>query len=154
MGDLLGSPRVASPPFSFLTFRLSWASAFCRGCSLFFHGPVTQRDNRVNDVGCPKRPTGHAIAMGFTPDAVLFQSRVHGPNSEVGTQICGLPDLPLHARRSSSSSVASAICPTSPRGARFQLTRRWKGTKMKNSGTDPLPKLLGLFSTSFRFNCR
>ncbi|KAI5313099.1 hypothetical protein L3X38_042273 [Prunus dulcis] len=32
---------------------------------------------------------------------------------------------------STSSSVASAICPTSPRGARFQLTRCWKGTKMK-----------------------
>ena len=69
--------------------------------------------------------------MSFTRDAVLFRPRVRVPNSEVGAQICGLPDLPLHARRSSSSSVASAICPTSPRGARLQLTRLRKGTKAK-----------------------
>ncbi|KAI5344050.1 hypothetical protein L3X38_011927 [Prunus dulcis] len=69
--------------------------------------------------------------MSFTRDAVVFQARVRGPDSEVGAQACGLPDLPLHARHSSSSSVASAICPTSPRGARLQLTRRPKGTKTK-----------------------
>ncbi|CAL8174965.1 unnamed protein product [Prunus armeniaca] len=67
--------------------------------------------------------------MSFTRDAILFKSRVHGPNSEVGAQICDLPDLPLHTRRSSSSSVASAICRKSPRGARLQLTRCRKGTK-------------------------
>ncbi|CAL2277309.1 unnamed protein product [Prunus armeniaca] len=61
------------------------------------------------------------ITMSFTRDAVVFKSRVHGPNFEVGAQICGLPDLPLHAHRSSSSSVAYAICPTSPLGARLQL---------------------------------
>ncbi|KAI5344039.1 hypothetical protein L3X38_011916 [Prunus dulcis] len=69
--------------------------------------------------------------MSFTHAAVLFQSRVHGPNSEVGAQIYGLAYLPLHACCSSSSSVASAICPTSPCGARVQLTRHRKGTKMK-----------------------
>ncbi|KAI5344005.1 hypothetical protein L3X38_011882 [Prunus dulcis] len=70
-----------------------------------------------------QKPISHGAAMSFTRDAVLFKSRVHGPNSEVGAQICGLPDLSLHARRSSSSSIASAICPTSPRGARLQLIR-------------------------------
>ncbi|KAI5344031.1 hypothetical protein L3X38_011908 [Prunus dulcis] len=109
--------------------------------------PPVQSNQAGNDVGCLKKPTCHAISMSFTRDAVLFQSRVRGPNSEVGAQICGLPDLPLHTRRSSSSSVASVICPTLPRGARLQLTRRRKGTKMKNSGIDALPKLLG-------FNCR
>ncbi|CAL2277215.1 unnamed protein product [Prunus armeniaca] len=94
----------------------------------------------------------HGIATSFTHDAVLFKSRVHWPNSEVGAWICGLPDLPLHVRRSSSSSVASAICLTSPRGARLQLTRRRKGTKTKHSGLDALPKLSGLFLTSFWFN--
>ncbi|CAL2277381.1 unnamed protein product [Prunus armeniaca] len=71
----------------------------------------------------------HRIAMSFTRDAILFKSRVHGPNYEVGAQICDVPVLQLHARRSSSSSVGSAMCITSPRGARLQLTRRRKGTK-------------------------
>ncbi|KAI5344047.1 hypothetical protein L3X38_011924 [Prunus dulcis] len=124
MGDLLGSPRVASPTFAFLTFRLSWASALRRGCSLFIHGRVAQHDIRVNDVGCPKKPTGHGIAKSLTRDAVLFQSRARGHNFEVEAYICGLPDLQLHARRSNSSSVASAICPTSPYGVRLQLTRQ------------------------------
>ncbi|KAL6272353.1 hypothetical protein ACE6H2_023045 [Prunus campanulata] len=61
--------------------------------------------------------------MSFTRDAVLFKSTVQAPNSEVGARICGLPDFPLHARRSSSSSTSSAMCPTSPR---LQLTRQRK----------------------------
>ncbi|CAL8174962.1 unnamed protein product [Prunus armeniaca] len=74
-------------------------------------------------------PMSHRIAMSFTRDAILFKSRVHGPNYEVGAQICDLSVLQLHARRSSSSSVGSAMCIASPRGARLQLTRRRKGTK-------------------------
>ncbi|KAI5344046.1 hypothetical protein L3X38_011923 [Prunus dulcis] len=76
-------------------------------------------------------PIGHGMAMSFTRDAVLFQSRVRRSNSEVGAQIYGLPNLTAHAGRSSSSSVASAIYPTSPRGARLQLTRCRKGMKTK-----------------------
>ncbi|KAI5313088.1 hypothetical protein L3X38_042262 [Prunus dulcis] len=34
--------------------------------------------------------------MSFTRDVVLFQLRVRGPNSGVGAEICGLPDLPLN----------------------------------------------------------
>ncbi|CAL2277313.1 unnamed protein product [Prunus armeniaca] len=71
----------------------------------------------------------HGQAMSFSRDAILFKSRVHGPNYEVGAQICDLLDLPLHMRRSGSSSVASAICRRPPRGVRLQLTRRRKGTK-------------------------
>ncbi|CAL2277423.1 unnamed protein product [Prunus armeniaca] len=47
--------------------------------------------------------------------------------SEPRSAIC--PVLQLHARRSSSSSVGSAMRVTSPRGGRLQLTRRRKGTK-------------------------
>ncbi|CAL9020994.1 unnamed protein product, partial [Prunus brigantina] len=54
-----------------------------------------------------------------------------GPNSEVRAQICGLRDLLLHARRSSSSAIASSISPTSPRRARLQLNRHRKGTITK-----------------------
>ncbi|KAI5344048.1 hypothetical protein L3X38_011925 [Prunus dulcis] len=84
--------------------------------------PRGRLEPAVDDVGCPKKPTGHGIAMNFTRDAVLFQSRVRGPNSEVGAQICGLPDLPLHARRSSSSSVASAKLPKKQRDRRTAET--------------------------------
>ncbi|CAL9020993.1 unnamed protein product, partial [Prunus brigantina] len=102
--------------------------------SLFFPDPVMQHDSweldfrLVNEVRCPKEPTSHGIAMSVTRDAVLFESRVHGPNSEVRAQICGLRDLPLHARRFSSSAIASAISPTSPRGAPLQLNGHRKGT--------------------------
>ncbi|CAL9020872.1 unnamed protein product [Prunus brigantina] len=106
----------------------------------------------VNDVECLKKPISHGITMSFTRDAILFESRVHGPNSEVRAKIYGLPDLSLHARRSSSSAIASSINPTSPREDRLQLTGHRKGTKKKNSRTDALPKLLGLFLTHFLFS--
>ncbi|CAL2277422.1 unnamed protein product [Prunus armeniaca] len=87
--------------------------------------------------------------MSFTRDSILFKSRVHGTNYEVGAQICDLPVLQLHARRSSSSSVGSAMRVTSPRGGRLQLTRRRKGTKRP---THCRNYCIGLFLTSFLFN--
>ncbi|CAL8174837.1 unnamed protein product [Prunus armeniaca] len=93
----------------------------------------------------------HRIAMSFTRDAILFKSRVHGPNYEVGAQICDLSVLQLHARRSSSSSVGSAMCIASPRGARLQLTRRRKGTK-RPTHCRKETIVSGLFLTSFLFN--
>ncbi|KAI5344026.1 hypothetical protein L3X38_011903 [Prunus dulcis] len=90
--------------------------------------------------------------MSFTRAAVLFQSRVRGPNSEVGTQIYGLADLPLHACRSSSSLVASAICPTSPRGARVQLTRHRKRTKTKRQQDRRTAETVGVVLNFFSFH--
>ncbi|CAL2266128.1 unnamed protein product [Prunus armeniaca] len=132
MGDVLRSPRVAFLLFVFLTFQLSWAFAIRRlihlahlavfvfprhlspkssyiipGLTTEFkweNDKVFQKRNfaLVNDVECPKKPVGHGNAMSFTRGAVLFKSTVHGLNSETGPQICGSPDLPLHARRPSS----------------------------------------------------
>ena len=83
--------------------------------------------------------------MSFTRDAVAFESTVRGPNSEVGAQISGLPDLPLHARRSSSSPITYAIRPTSPRGARLQLTGHRKRTKAKKQqDSTPTAEIIGV----------
>ena len=99
----------------------------------------------MNVVGCPKKPISHGNAMSLTRDAVLFKSTVHGPNSQVGSQISGLPDSPLHARRSSSPPIASAICPTSPRGDRLQLPGHRKGTKTKKlRDSTPTAEIVGV----------
>ena len=87
----------------------------------------------------------HGNAMSLTRDTVLFKSTVRGPNSQVGAQISGLPDLPLHARRSSSPPIASTICATSPRGAQFQLTGHRKGTKTKKlRDSTPTAEIIGV----------
>lgn len=50
--------------------------------------------------------------MSFTRDDVPFKSTGHGPDFEFVAQICSLPNLPMHGRRFSSSSVVSFICST------------------------------------------
>ncbi|KAI5323810.1 hypothetical protein L3X38_032883 [Prunus dulcis] len=86
--------------------------------------------------------------MSLTRDAVLFESTVRGPISEVGAQRCGLPDLPSTQLLFNCFRHPSDVTPRSSSPINRVPERN---ENEKGAGPTPLPELLGVL---FVFNCR